>query len=344
MPRRIGRIEGIAEGIVDRLHRRIVGEQPQPDEPSDIPQNANGGPYRTVSPDELAQLERERLGRFTVHNATNPFREALLESGIPGIEQNPIANEHKEMTWDLMQVRQDNQQMYRAMNLEAWAGNIGTADFGRLTPEKRKTIEQEIAAGSIPIFMPDKTTQLNTTVEQFKKAFKPIWIKESQERDVNDAFLEWNHFVGLINDKAAELVEAVPDRPYIAMMNPSQKPDPRTCNKTVDDQKTEFAAINRERAASKLSQAHITNPHEYGALQTIQSQLIKKKFPTGSQPTTLRPIDSNTWTRFINLPVSVGDVPNACFVPGFSQAGFDGDDAGHPDPKRGFRLSVRVEL
>lgn len=59
----------------------------------------------------------------------------------------------------------------------------------------------------------------------------------------------------------------------------------------------------------------------------------------------LNPLDSQTYTRFINLPLSTDrGIPNAHFDPVNSRLIWGRSDAGLPSYRSGFRLSVRVEI
>ena len=284
---------------------------------------------------------------FHVPDAQNPYREALLESGILDIEKNPLSAETKEMTWNLRDEVRKQQAIYRSMGLDAWADNIATIDFTHLTKEQRETIKQEIKDGAIPIIMPDRTTQLNnTSVDQFKKSFKPTYIEKGKEETANDAYLEWDHFIDLIDTKTV-IPEPepgkkceVPDQPYLSFIKPTQRPDEGTTGKTVDEQKKELIRMNIKRAEDGLEPVYVLTPHEYGALQTIFSRLLQENMPF--VPTVLNPLDTETWTRFINLPISGGSVPGADWSPGNRRLRFGWDGAGFPNANGGFRLAVRL--
>ena len=59
----------------------------------------------------------------------------------------------------------------------------------------------------------------------------------------------------------------------------------------------------------------------------------------------LNPLDSQTYTRFINLPISTDrNIPYAFFYPNDSLLSWDGSNADYPNSRSGFRLSVRVEI
>ena len=191
--------------------------------------------------------------------------------------------------------------------------------------------------------MPGRQVQLDTTIEQLTKKLKPIWIKDNTTQTVADSLLSWDHFKKLIINKAEELVQGVPDRPYIQFTNPTQAPDKRTTNQTVAQQQQELIKINEERKAQGLASIHVTNPYEYAALQQRFTQRVQKE--AGQSLTTLNPIDSQTWTRFINLPLSADrDVPDADFSPDDRQFLFVRGNADLPYSISGFRLSVRVTI
>ncbi len=283
--------------------------------------------------------------RLIVSGAQNPYREALRGSGLPNIEQHPLAAEKRDLALDLIEILGSDQESYRSAGLTAWAKDVAKFNWSQLTAEKFKIIEQEIADGAIPIFMPGRLVQLDTTVEDFTKRLKPTWIKEGEQQAVADAYRR-DYFANLIKDKATELVKDVPTRPYLSLQKPTQNPEPRTCNKTVPEQLEEFASIQKTRESSGKSPVYVTSPAEYAALQKRFTERVSTLCETNNlKPNTINPLDSNTWTRFISLAVSsVGSVPNGYFNPGDRQLNFNWSNAGSRHSRTGFRLSVREEF
>ncbi|MBI5022994.1 MAG: AAA family ATPase [Candidatus Magasanikbacteria bacterium] len=280
---------------------------------------------------------------FIVRDSLNPYREALLAGGI--VASDPAVAERKDMAIDLIQLLSQDQSSYQAAGLAEWAKSLNNLEsrLSALSPEKRKIVEQEIKDGSIPVFMPGKDIQFSLTVEQLTKQLKPLWIKNSQAQTVADGYLELDYFINLIQTKAKELLVDVPANPYILLTKPTQAPDVRTCDKTLDLQKAELQAINKERKKQNQATAYSMNPHEYAALQVL---FTKRTQSESAVPLTdLTPLDSNTWTRFIHLPFSSGgSVPSGCFYPDDRRLGFGWGGAAGADAGGGFRLSVRTEI
>lgn len=255
----------------------------------------------------------ESPASFTVRDALNPYRQALLEGGI--VASDPIVAEQRDMTVDLIQLIKQDQSSYQGAGLNEWARSLNNLEsrLAALSPEKRGIIEQEIKDGAIPVFMPGKDIQFGLTLEQLTKQFKPLWIKDSQPQTVADTFLEWDHFINLIQTKAKELLADVPDKPYILFTKPTQAP------------------------------AYSMNPHEYAAVQKCFTERLPM-MANGSL-STVDPLDKNTWTRFIHLSLSSdGDVPDGYFNPDDRRLRFNWGDAASADAKGGFRLSVRTEI
>ncbi len=201
------------------------------------------------------------------------------------------------------------------------------------SPIKERNKEQE---------RQDAWRRRTTTAEQYQKNLKPVWIKDSAPQTQSDAYL-WEHTASLINNQDPALFRDIPERPYLLLFKPTQAPEARTTNKTLTQQQTEFNQINQERQANGRSPAGVIKPVEYAAAQKLFTERVKNQ---SSQPlTNLRPLDSATWSRFIDLPLSAGGgVPGGDFYPVYRRLKFDRGDADDPDPRSGFRLSVRVEL
>ena len=294
--------------------------------------------------DDLEEvLPPETLTRFTVPDALNPYREALLEGGIP--DTDPATAEHKDQEVNLGQILTKDIASYRASGLEHWAVALEAirSDI-RLTPDKRVIIEQEIKDGAMPIFMPGRAAQLETTPDQYQTGFQPVWIKNGTVQTPESAYL-WEHTKKLISDKNPALVEDIPERPYIQLAKPTKQCDPRTTNKTVDQQQAELLKIQNERKQAGQAMVYSTNPAEWGALEKLFTAAIRDQAPISL--VTLTPLDDidNSYTRFIRLPLSSdANVPVVYFNPVTRRLRFVGGGAGFGDSMSGFRLSVRVEV
>lgn len=287
----------------------------------------------------------EQLFVITVKDAVNPFHEQLKAGGISD-EKNP---EKKEITIDLEDVLIGNVINYHARGLVQWAETLHAHKdkITGLTPEQKRVVEYEIKNGAIPIWMPGKDVLLTTTIEQFMIAFKPVPIQYYNDVPMRDAFLEWYDFNNLIERHDLRLVEGVPETPYISFIRPTLKPDDRTFNKTITEQQAEFQKINQELVEAGLFPACIMNPYEYGALHTrVAEGLIDSVVLTPSAVKGVSPLDSHTYTRFINLPLSPGGTAlGGFFDPSEKQIVFGGVDcADEKNLKGSFRIVTRVVI
>ena len=284
---------------------------------------------------ETGELPDSEL-TFNLKDATNPYREALLEGGIS--DTDPRTAERKDLNLNLLDILKADIASYRASNLEAWVKELEGFQM-KLSPEKRKIIEQELQDGCIPTFMPGAEVQKNTTPEQYVHNLKPAWIKDGVAQTVQDASM-WDHVKELIDNRDPSLTQGVPSRPYILFVKPSQKPEPRTCNKTLDQQKAEAININQERKDNKCAPRGSIKPLEYAALQQRCTEFLKAQ--RGLQ--NLSPLDSTTFTRFLDLPIAEASVPSGDFSTGHARVGFGGSSAAAPYGSGGFRSVVRVEV
>ena len=279
---------------------------------------------------------------FVVPNAVNPYREALLAGGISNTD--PATVEKKEVAVDLARMLEDAIPLHRSAGREDWARALEAirGDI-RMTPEKRRILEQEIADGAIVIPMPGRDTQLATTSEQYQTTFTPIWIKDSTVQPQGDAYL-WDYIKELIDNRDPSLIAGIPERPYVMLIKPTQAPEARTCKKTVDQQKAEVVKMNQERTTQGQAPVASAKPAEFGVVQQFFTHSVQAEAPGGTL-TTLQPLDSVTYSRFIDLPVSaVGSVPSGCFGLGSRRLGFGEGGARWADPGGGVRLLVRVEI
>ncbi|MBI4276311.1 hypothetical protein HY629_00535 [Candidatus Uhrbacteria bacterium] len=283
--------------------------------------------------------EEEKRKRATLHipDALNPYHEALKEGGITDPTENP---ERLDRTIDLQTRKETSTALSTAHALSAWATSIDTADFTHLTSEKRTHIESLVKDGwEIIAIMPGKEAQLANLTTALQ-TLKPLWIKDGKEAPV-DASSLWDHLETLIDQKATALTEHLPDRPYLLLTPPTQKPPDWTTDKTLEEQNTTFMEYERT-----YPDVHAMNPAEYATTQAQYTRTLHETTDAMGHPlTTLNPLDITTWTRFINVPLSsFGHVPDAGWVPDNHQLQFGGDGPVNRDAAHGFRLAVRLAL
>jgi hypothetical protein len=289
-----------------------------------------------------AELEKardvlqEKFFVVIVRDALNPFHEALQKNKIPEA-QNPERHNRKV---DLLEVLKADIASYQGSNLKEWVEALKAIKNDiRLTREKFRIIEQELADGAIPIFMPGAKVQQDTTPEQYMQNIKPIWKKEGQPQALKDAYMG-DHIKHLITTKDASLVQGVPSRPYLLLVKPTQKPHKDTCGRTLNGQIAELARMNAARSGRATLGS--IKPLEYAALQQRFTQSLATTMPPLS---VISPLDSSTiWTKFIDLPVADGYVPCGLFIPSFVHMKFGRSDADIQCAISGFRPVVRVEL
>lgn len=175
---------------------------------------------------------------------------------------------------------------------------------------------------------------------------KPRFVRQQDgAQTADDAYLEWNYLQNLITEHSNELVKDVPVNPYILLTKPTQKPEERTLNKKVPQQLAELKKINDERGRNR-AEVFAQNMHEYVALQNVwPEELAEVARAENINLDNLSPLDRDTLTRYISMPLSSGGfVPVGRWDPGNRQFSFGRYDADFADPSRGFRLSVRVEI
>ena len=322
--------------------------------PSEQLINTLFGPPKTEAGKKLADFAAKSIpkpekppsmeaGSFVVHDAVNPYREALQAGGAPD-SMNP---ERLDRTVDLEQTLNQSLKIFEQGNLNNWHEVIKTADFNNLTPENRGLIEKLIKEGwEVTAVMPGKpTTELKQKewlqdLKQSLTTLKPLWIKESQPRMIKDPYI-WEYFTELIDNNNPALYDNLPERPYILLTEPTQKPNPDTCNKKVPEQQN---WLTQQQVARPL--LNVMSIGEYAAMQAMFTRKVNLEAHNKGIPlSALTSLDSQTYTRFINLPLSTGgNVPNADFFPGNSQLRWSRDDADDANSRNGFRLSVRVEI
>jgi hypothetical protein len=145
---------------------------------------------------------------------------------------------------------------------------------------------------------------------------------------------QWDWVEQLVRDKHGALFQDIPDNPYILLAKPTQAPPQNTVSKTRLNQIAEFESMKRERP-----ELQVANISGYLALQSWATRAQNRE---GVQ--NIQPLDSQTYTRFIGLPISGVSVPLGNFKPDYGQLGLDWGSAALPYSYSGFRLEVVVEI
>jgi len=225
-------------------------------------------------------------------------------------------------------------QLYIEQNLPEW-----TVEFQNLEPrirnlssEKRAIIERELREGSIAMLMPGREVQRQTLAKAIQQ-LKPLWIENGQRKTVNAPY-QWDWVEQLVREKHTALFQDIPNNPYILLAKPTQAPPQNTVSKTRLNQIAEFERMKRERP-----ELQVANISGYLALQSWATRAQNRE---GVQ--NIQPLDYQTWTRFIGLPISGDVVPSCYFNSGNGRLGLDGNDEAYPYSSSGFRLEVVVEI
>jgi len=134
---------------------------------------------------------------------------------------------------------------------------------------------------------------------------------------------------------------SIPERPWLQITKPTQAPASDTCSLDVEGQRAEFI-----RQQSAMPQLCVVNPAGYVFVQARFTRMVQEEAAKTGQPlTTVTGLDVDTWSRFIDLPLSSdGGVPGADFHAEDRQVGFDWGGARNQSSGGGFRLEVRKEL
>lgn len=277
------------------------------------------------------QTEQQRLSQIAADREVQTLREAIADQGVSSVERptqlgfNPL-----EQPTEFLQ---SAIQFYLEQNLPEWAPSAGLESRIRnLSPEKRSLIERELQEGSIAMLMPGRAIQEQTLAKAVQQ-LKPLWIENNKRKTVNAPY-QWDWVEKLINDKNAALFQGVPNNPYILLAKPLQAPPQNTVSKTVPQQIAEFQRMKQERP-----ELHATNISGYIALRSWATRAQNRE---GVQ--VIQPLDSVTFTRFIDLPISGGNVPIGDFNPVNGRLRFVGNNAANPYSAGGFRLEVMVEI
>jgi hypothetical protein len=289
--------------------------------------------------EDAFEVLNELLGpRIFVKDAKNPFSEGY---GQPEKETKRIDLE-KQMNEDI--------DAYKECGLERWADDIEKAKgrLKHLSREKKKSIADELQEGAIMIFMPGKDVMFSLKVKELLHKLAPYWEREDVRHTFDSDISESGQFIALIEKRAKELVADVPERPYILLTKPTLRPEKRTTEKTVQNQKKELVIVNMERVKKGKTAQFDMKPHEYAAMQKF---FVERGEMLGRNFTESAPLDYDTYTRFISLPLEViPDLSDDSVVPCVSwrdlECGlfFHYDDANSADSDIGMRLSVRIEI
>jgi len=272
---------------------------------------------------------REARGIFTVKDATNPFKEAL-EAG--GITDPDFIAEHRDIPVNLPELLEHHASIYESLNLPTWADALRNHTIN-LTPEARDLLESQIKEGNIPILMPDRATQ-RATLKQSLINLKPLWIKDHNLQNVANPSIWQDYYNNDIHLDA--MVADIPEEPYLLLTKPTQEPPSETTEKTLAQQQEYLAKLQETNP-----ELQSILPQEYASLQALFTRALKDT-ATNRPLTTLNPLDRDTWTRFISLPVSVGDVPNGFWNAYDRQVGFVRSYVGFVVSRSGLRSAVRV--
>ncbi|MBU1132239.1 pentapeptide repeat-containing protein [Patescibacteria group bacterium] len=298
----------------------------------------NGRYHAAVPASEPINPENLPPETIFVRNAKNPFREAFVDGGV-------VAPERKDAVWNLVEKCHEDMAVYQDCEIESWARNLAGREnkLRNLSAEKKRIIESEIAEGAIPIIMPGKRVQLETTIEQIKMLRPKFKNEDGVETLANESNLSWSHLKQLIAQRDALLVSGIPDGPYILLMKPTQKSELR--GKTMGAQRAEIAAINENRSAER--KIYAINLYEYAAAQTIRSKMIINRSEAGrTELSQVRPMDFDykAYTRFVSLNVPGGLVPCGRWHSVQHKLDFDSVNAVERGPFLGVRLVLRLEI
>lgn len=224
-------------------------------------------------------------------------------------------------------------QLYKEQDLPEWQHDIDLESrIKALNPIKRALIERELSEGAIAILMPGRAVQEQTLAKAIRQ-LKPLWIENGERKTVKASY-QWNWIEKLVQDKNEALFQGIPESPYILLTKPTQAPPQNTVLKSLGDQKKEFARMKQERP-----ELHVANVSGYIALQSWATRLQNRE---GVQD--IQPLDRETFTRFIDLPISGDFVPCGIFHSGYGRLRLDGSFAADPHSRCGFRLEVMVEV
>ncbi len=236
--------------------------------------------------------------------------------------------------------------LFNELNMPAWADALAGVEqkIAALSADKREFIEREMQDGAHAFLMPGKRI-IKETLGAAIQNMKPVWYENGQEKTLVATY-QWGHISSMITNKNDALFVDMPDDPYLFLALPTPRAEPDTFNKKLTDQK----ALLREWQKAYPEYIAMNIPG-YLVFQALETRAALTTAQTrGAQNFTVRPLDyydgtdNTSFTRFLDLPVSVGDVPFGYFFPGNRQLGLNGDDAGDAYPKRGFRLERRVNL
>ena len=260
-------------------------------------------------------------------NCHNPFH-----------EQDPSQPPTIDRTLNLQELLQSTKQRYQDAGVPEWAQALpNTLTF---PPDQLDLIKRELKEGALPLLLPSSSIQLQTLVQALTR-LKPLSINDTGSETVEDPYI-WDDLRTLMANQDPSLITNIPAAPYFVFTKPTQRLPEDTTQKTLDQQKTHLATL--QRTHPKLDALQMA---EYAALQFhFTRDLQATQLRQGSASlSTITPLDKDTWTSFPHLPVSrVGLAPSGDWYPDGRRLGFGRGGAVRADALRGFRLAVRVAL
>ena len=318
-------------------------------------------PEKKIVVSNLDHFEKKELPHvLVVPDAQNPYHEALTAGGITDARFNP---ERVDRTIDFKKILEECVLLYQESGLLEWGRSVQGAELNNLTPDDRNDVEALVKEGwEVVGVMPGRDALVEEMRDAMKK-LKPLWIKASKNESVDDGYIWPEYYNNLVDvlipqvkQKTAagqalssdELLvrawlESIPERAWLQIIKPTQAPENDTCSLDVKGQRAIF--VSKQAAMPQVS---VVNPAGYAVLQArFTRQVQEEAAKSGTPLSTLTGLDTVTWSRFIDLPLSSdGDVPGAGLYlnPGNRRVRFGGDVALNRSSRGGFRLEVRKEL
>ncbi len=306
--------------------------------------------YRPVTREAITERAEEFDMVFVIPGAKNTYREALLEAGLA---ENEATAETKEMTVNISEEIRRQTDVYGEVVgadgrplLQAWVQDIADNQhliMAEVSKDYAK-ISERIRLGMTPVVMPSRAVQ-EASWEVALQKLKPTWMKSEAEEAVNDAYLYEEYKKQKMNRTETGFFKDIPDRPYLVWTVPGQKPDAETCSKTFDEQRASYAELVRQNP-DLYDQTDLI-PTEYIALQDTFTHAVQQQFKEeqgeDANPGVIKPLDYDTYTRFLSAGAfSGGHIPYACFHPdsGHRRVHF-GYDVSGAHGLRGFRPAAR---
>lgn len=290
---------------------------------------------------------------FDVPNAKNPFREALLASGLKKFK----VRERQATRLDLLKEIKRQVSVYQEVKneegdslLEEWVKDIeenGHLIYTQVARDRAKIVER-IKEGMIPIVMPSREVQ-ERTWEIALLHLRPIWMGSDGELTVREGAFIDAYTTDSTNKMTKEgFFKNIPDRPYLVWAKPTQRPDQETTKKSFEEQRDFYAKMIQNDAQQLYDPTDII-PTELAALQAIFTRQIGDiyniygELTRGKELKLIRPLDSSleSTTRFLSAGrFYEGAVPTMRFNID-SRALFIGEEEDFPEEDSGFRPAAR---